>query len=90
MSAVNPLTTNDAFWRHHTLVACYQLVQSVLKIGSAPAQRVGQGEVGGCTSLGDSAWRLLQLAVEKPWSTPGGPFVCFLAQTGVENAPFTL
>ena len=31
--------------------------------------RVGQGEVGGCIPLGDSAWRLLQLAVEKPWPT---------------------
>ena len=51
---------------------------------------VHQGEVGGCTALGDSAWRLLQLAIEKPWSVPGGPFVCFLAQTGVEIAPFTL
>ena len=35
-------------------------------------------------------WQRLQLPVEKPWSMPGGPFVCFLAQTGVENAPFTL
>ena len=51
---------------------------------------VGQGEVGGYTALADSAWRRLQLPVEKPWSMPGGPFVCFLAQTGVENAPFTL
>ena len=42
----------------------YQLVQSVLKIGSALAERVEQGEVGGCTALGDSAWRLLQLAIE--------------------------
>ena len=41
------------------------------------------------THLADSAWRRLQLPVEKPWSMPGGPFVCFLAQTGVENAPFT-
>ena len=87
---LNPLTTDDAFWRRLTLAACYQLAQSVLKIGSALAERVGQGEVGGCTPLGDSAWRLLQLAVEKPWSMLGGPFVCFLAQTGVENAPFTL
>ena len=30
---VNPLTTNDAYWRHQFLVACYQLAQSVLKIG---------------------------------------------------------
>ena len=47
-------------------------------------------EVGGYTALADSAWRQLQLPVEKPWLMPGGPFVCFLAQTGVENAPFTL
>ena len=51
---------------------------------------VGQGEVGGSTALPDSAWWQLQLPVEKPWSMTGGPFVCFLAQTGVENAPFTL
>ena len=59
-------------------------------IGSALAKRVGQGEVGGCTALADSTWRLLELPVEKPWSMPGGPFVCLLAQTGIENAPFTL
>ena len=64
-------------------------MQSVLKIGSALAERVGRGEVGGCHPEGDSAWRLLQLAVEKPWLVPGGPFVCLLAQTGVENPPFT-
>ena len=87
---LNPLTTDDAFWCRQFLGACYQLAQSVLKIGSALAERVGQGEVGGCTALADSAWRLLQLAVEKPWSALGGPFVCFLAQTGVENTPFTL
>ena len=33
---------------------------------------MGQGEVGGCTALADSAWRQLQLPVEKPWSMPGG------------------
>ena len=79
---VNPLTTDDAFWHRLTSAACYQLAQSVLKIGSALAERVGQGEVGGCTPLADSAWRLLQVVVEMPWSAPGGPFVCFPAQTG--------
>ena len=58
---------------------------SNLKIGSALAERVGQ-----CTALADSAWRQLQLPVEKPWLKPGGPFVCFLAQTGVENTPSAL
>ena len=38
---VNLLTTNDAFWRLLTLAACYQLAQSVLKIGFALAKKVG-------------------------------------------------
>ena len=29
---LNPLITNDAIWHRLTLVACYQLAQSVLKI----------------------------------------------------------
>ena len=44
-----------------------------------------EGEVGGSTTLADSAWRLLQLAIEGAWSAPDGPFFCFLVQTGVEN-----
>ena len=40
------------------------VAQSVLKIGSVLAERVGQREVGGSTTLADSAWRLLQLAIE--------------------------
>ena len=54
------------------------------------ASRKGGTGGGGSTALPDSAWWQLQLPVEKPWSMTGGPFVCFLAQTGVENAPFTL
>ena len=65
-------------------------MQSVLKIGSAVAEMVGQGEVGRYTTLPDSGWWRLQLPVVKPWSMMGGPFVCFLAQMVVENAPFTL
>ena len=38
---VNPLTTDDECTRHTTLTACYQLVQSVLKIGFALAKKVG-------------------------------------------------
>ena len=90
MNPVNPLTTDDAFLGCQILAACYQLAQSVLKIASALAERVGQGEVGGYTALPDSAWWRLQLPVEKPWSMTGGPFVHPLAQMGVENAPFTL
>ena len=36
-----PLTTNDHFWHRQILAACYQLTQSVLKIVSALAERVG-------------------------------------------------
>ena len=89
VAEVNPLTTNDDY-SHQNLAACYQLAQSVLKIGSALAERVGRGEVGGCHLEGDSAWRLWQVAVEKPWSMPGGPLFCFLAQTGLENTPLAL
>ena len=44
------------------------------EVGSALVERVGQGELGGCTALADSAWRWLQLPVEKPWSILGGQF----------------
>ena len=37
-----------------------------LKMCYVLAERVGQREVGGCDPPGDSAWWLLQLAVEKP------------------------
>ena len=80
----NPLTTNDVSWCCQFLATCYQLAQSVLKIGSALVEMVGQGEMGGCTTLADSAWWPLQLSVEKSWSMPGGPFVCLLAQMGIE------
>ena len=54
------------------------------------SRKGGTGEVGGYTAMHDSAWWWLQLPIEKPWSVTGGPFVCFLAQTGVENVPFAL
>ena len=86
----NPLTTNDNYSRHQNLATCYQLTQTVLIIGSALAESVEQGEVSGCTALGDSAWWLLQLATEKAWSALDGLFFCFLEQTSVESSPFTL
>ena len=89
-AAVNLLTTNDDYSHHRNSAACYELAQSVLKKGSALAERVGQGEVGGCTALADSAWWLLQLAIEWAWSALDGLLFCFLAQTSVENGPFTL
>ena len=54
------------------------------------SRKGGTGGGDESTALPDSAWWQLNLPVEKPWSMTGGPFVCFLAQTGVENASFTL
>ena len=76
---------NDDYNCHRNLAVCYQLAQSVLKIGSALADRVGQGEVGGSTALADCAWWLLQLAIEKAWLALVGPFFCFLVQTGLKK-----
>ena len=50
---------NDDYSHHRNLAACYQLAQSVLKIASVQAERVGRGEVGGCHLEGDNAWELL-------------------------------
>ena len=74
----NPLPTDDAFWCRQILATCYQLAQPILKIGSALAERVGQGEVGGYTALPDSTWWQLQLPVEKPWSMTVGHLSAFL------------
>ena len=41
----NPLITDDECTRHATLTACYQLAQSILKIGFALAKG-GIGKVG--------------------------------------------
>ena len=101
-SPINPLTTSDEYSRHRNSAACYQLAQSVLKIGSALAERVGQGEVGGATAVADHAWQLLQLlvadhawqllqlAIEMARSALDSPLFCFLVQTGVESGPSTL
>ena len=78
------------FSRHRNSATCYQLAQFVLKEGSSLAESVGQREVGGYTTLGDNAWQLLQLAIERAWSALDGPLFCFLMQTGIENSPFTL
>ena len=49
------------------------------EIGSATAERAGQGEVGGCTRRVQTAWPCLGSAIERSWSALGGPFPPFLA-----------
>ena len=80
-TVINPLTTNDTFWRHRFLVACYQLAQSVLKIGSGG---------GGCTPLAHHAWRPLQLDVEEPWSMLGGAICLLSCANGCRKRTFHL
>ena len=55
LNTVNPLTTNDEYSRHRNLAACYQLVQSVFEDRVCASRKGGTEEVGGCTTLADSA-----------------------------------
>ena len=72
----------------------FQLVRSLgatfLEIGSVPAERVGQGKVGECTQRVPTAWLLLGLAIERPWSALVGPFLSSFAQMGLENGLWQL
>ena len=51
-NTVNPLTTDDKCTCHATLAACYQLAQSVLKIGFAIANKGGIGGGGWVSAHG--------------------------------------
>ena len=64
--------------------------QSPWEIGSATAERAGQGEVGGCTRRVQTAWPCLGSAVERSWSALGGSFPSFLAQMGSESSRLAL
>ena len=54
----NPLITDGECTGHATLGTCYQLVQSVLKIGFTLAKMVGYGEVGGFQHWVPCTWHL--------------------------------
>ena len=61
------------FWLHHTAHCAEKIVSARLRAGSASAERVGQGEVGGVTGRVPCTWWLLCLALKRPWLVPGGP-----------------
>ena len=42
-----------------------------------PAERAGQGEVGGCTRRVQTAWPCLGSALNSPWLELGRPFLGF-------------
>ena len=55
---------------------CIEKIVSVrLRAGSASAEKVGQGEVGGVTRRVLCTWELLGLVVKGPWLGPGGPIL---------------
>ena len=89
-SVVKGLTTDDAFLHCLILAACYQLVQSALKIGFALAKK------GGIRGVGQAYSRH---AVHMAAALPGyrtalvalaGPFLTLLAQMGAETTPLPL
>jgi len=53
------------------LAESYQLVQFILKIGSALPERGGSGGDGKVSPSVDNMWQLLQLAAKRPWLEEG-------------------
>ena len=89
-ASFNPLNPIVHFWLHHTAHCAEKIVSAHLRTGSASAERVGQGEVGGVTGRVLCTWWLLGLALKRPWLAPGGPPHALTAWTGLENTTLTL
>ena len=86
---LNPLNPIVHFWLHHTAQKRY-IVSVRLHAGSASAERVGQGELGGVTHRVLCMWWLLGLALKMPWLALGGPPPALTAWTGLENTTLRL
>ena len=82
---VNPLTTTDFNWSRQILCSWYHFRQSPWDLGSAPAGRAWQGEVGGCTQRVQTALLLLGLAVGRPWLALDGTFLSSFVRIGLED-----
>ena len=61
---INPLNPIVHFWLHHTAHCTEKIVSVCWRAGSASAERVGQGEVGGVTRRVLCTWQLLGLAAK--------------------------
>ena len=79
---INTLTDEAVYRRHEISSVMSDFRQCPWEIGSAPAERAGQGEVGGCTRRVQTAWRCLGLALKSPWLEPSGPLLSSFAQMG--------
>jgi len=62
------------------------LPQCPWDLGSGPAERVGQGEVGAPEGYKQHGCLCVGLAVESPWLALGGPFLFSFAQMGLEQS----
>jgi len=87
LAARNRLYATDAYILHTTfsLQCHFRQCPRDLHVGSAPAERVGQRDVGGRTQRVRTAWLPLGLAIESPWSALGGPTHSSFAKMGLEN-----
>ena len=90
LNDINPLNPIVHFWLHHTAHCAEKIVSTCLHAGSALAERVGQGEMGGVTGRVLCTWWLLGLALKRPWLVPGGPPHALTPWTGLENTTLTL
>ena len=86
----SPLIPIVHFWLHHTAHCAKKIVSVRLCVGSASAERVGQGEVGGLIHRVTWTWRVLGLVVKQSWLGPGWPPLALSAWTGLQNTTFTL
>ena len=77
------------FWLYHNAHCVEKIVSARWWPGSALAERVGQGEVGGVTRRVLCTWQLLGLAVKEPWLAPSGSIPALVAHTGLENVSLT-
>ena len=80
--SLNTLTDEAVYRRHEISSVMSDFRQCPWEIGSAPAERAWQGEVGGCTRRVQTAWRCLGLALKSPWLEPSGPLLSSFAQMG--------
>ena len=86
---INPLNPVVHFWLCHTAHCAEKLVSASLCTGSASAERVEQGEVGGVIRRVLYTWWLLGLALKRPWLASGGPPHTLTAWTGLENTSYS-
>ena len=60
------------------------------EIGSVSAERVGQGEVGGCTRRVQTAWPCPGSVVERSWLALGGPLISVVFGIRLESSRLAL